>query len=144
MKYRGTLNLSFGQGAAMGILGEDKIYNEREAAALLGMSERMLAQRRRAGKICHIKDGDYIAYLQSHLDDFCKRSEKGAPSEKVAKSNARITSPPLPARRRSRKLKTHRKAPDAGERFTDLISRPEPANELPSVARQTISSEDSS
>jgi hypothetical protein len=44
-----------------------RTYSEAEAAELLGMTVRMLAERRRAGKIKCIKDGRYIRYTDRHL-----------------------------------------------------------------------------
>ena len=112
-------------------LAEDKIYNEKEAAALLGMSARMLARRRRAGKIRHIKDGDFIAYRQTHLDEYCKRLERGLPGEEAPEPKTQLRPPQTVSRKRSRKLKTHRKAPDEGRMFIDLLTSEKSEREIP-------------
>jgi len=49
----------------------ERIFSEIEAAAILGMSSEVLAKRRRAGKIGHIRDGRYyIRFLQRHIDAY--------------------------------------------------------------------------
>lgn len=53
-----------------------KLYSEDEAATLLGMTRRMLADRRRAGKISAIKDGHVIAYTAAHLTEYQKNHQK--------------------------------------------------------------------
>ena len=59
-------------------MSEDKIrlYSEEEAASLLGMSPRMLANRRRAGRIGAIKDGRVIGYTLAHLKEYLRRSQR--------------------------------------------------------------------
>jgi hypothetical protein len=49
---------------------KDRLFSEEEAAAILGISLRMLADRRRAGRIGAIKDGYYIRYKIHHLEAY--------------------------------------------------------------------------
>ena len=53
-----------------------KLYSEHEAAEILGMTPRMLADRRRAGKISAIKDGHVIAYTAAHLTEYQKNNQR--------------------------------------------------------------------
>ena len=61
---------------------DGEIFTEEEAAAILGMTPRMLARRRRAGKIGAIKDGHFIRYTRQSLvayqKAFHRRGGKGA------------------------------------------------------------------
>ena len=52
------------------------LYSEEEAAALLGMTKRMLAKRRYEGKIGHCKDGHFVGYSQKHIDTYCDKFDK--------------------------------------------------------------------
>jgi len=55
--------------------GENRVivlFTEEEAARILRMSVRQLANRRRARKIECIRDGVYVAYSEKNLRDFCK------------------------------------------------------------------------
>lgn len=56
----------------------DMIFSEEQAAAFLQMTPRMLADRRRAGKIRCIKDGRFIAYTTKHFAEYLNVSEKRA------------------------------------------------------------------
>ena len=56
-----------------------ELFSEEEAAALLGMSKRMLAKRRYEGKIGHCKDGHFIGYSQRHIDSYCEKFDKDRP-----------------------------------------------------------------
>jgi hypothetical protein len=47
-----------------------ELLSEAQAADILNMTPRMLADRRRAGKIGSIKDGHVIAYTMQHLADY--------------------------------------------------------------------------
>lgn len=49
---------------------EGHLYTEEETAALLKMTVRMLARRRRSGAIGSIKHGRWIRFTQKHIDDF--------------------------------------------------------------------------
>lgn len=57
-----------------------RLYSEKEVATLLGMTERMLAQRRRAGKIGCMRDGKLIAYSAQHIETYLRRHELRAGS----------------------------------------------------------------
>jgi hypothetical protein len=57
-------------------LDREGLYSEEEAAALLKMSIKMLARRRRAGKILCIKDQDYIAFTGRHILEYCAIFQK--------------------------------------------------------------------
>ena len=54
----------------------DTLYTEAQAADLLKMTPRMLAERRRAGKIGHIKDGRFIVFAQQHLDEYRRAHQR--------------------------------------------------------------------
>jgi len=54
----------------------EKHYSEEEAAEILGMTPRMLATRRRAGKISAIKDGHVIRYTSEHLSEYQKNHQR--------------------------------------------------------------------
>lgn len=49
---------------------EDALFTEREAAAILNMTPRMLAARRKAGKIGCCKDGRYVVYSGKQIADY--------------------------------------------------------------------------
>ncbi|MBN9547241.1 MAG: hypothetical protein J0I19_17380 [Alphaproteobacteria bacterium] len=53
-----------------------KLYSEKEAAEMLGMTPRMLADRRRTGRISAIKDGHLIAYTAAHLTEYQKNHQR--------------------------------------------------------------------
>jgi hypothetical protein len=57
---------------------KDEIYTESEAAALLKMTPRRLADRRRAGKIACIKDGRYVAFTRQHIEEYCRAYRRGS------------------------------------------------------------------
>jgi hypothetical protein len=62
--------------------GDLALYTEEEAAQILRMSVRQLANRRRARKIDCIKDGAFIAYTKKHLRDFCKGAHQPSNTDK--------------------------------------------------------------
>lgn len=105
-----------------------RIYSEEEAATILGMTKRMLAMRRRAGKIGHVKDGRYIGYTQEHLDRYCRKIDSAYEPE--------FTPPKTPsAKKRSKwhdlpwaeRKKTFRKiSPDQKARIERSSSRIRP------------------
>lgn len=62
----------------------DDLYTEEEAAALLGMSIRMIADRRRAGKIGTITDGQrFIRYKKEHLEAYLRAQHRGMMTEEM-------------------------------------------------------------
>jgi len=65
------------------------LFTETEAAKILGMSVRQLANRRRAGKIGYIKDGAFVAYTKKHITDFCASATKAAVPDILAEVRGR-------------------------------------------------------
>ena len=57
---------------------EFALFSEEEAAKILRMSVRQLANRRRARKIACIKDGAYVAYTEGNLRDFCEAARQNS------------------------------------------------------------------
>ena len=53
-----------------------RILTQREAAEILGMTPRMLAARRRAGKIGWFKDGKWIGFTPQHVEEYIKACSK--------------------------------------------------------------------
>jgi len=58
-------------------IDREDVFTEREAAEILKMTPRMLATRRRAGKIRCIKDGHFIVYKVEHFAEYLCSLEKG-------------------------------------------------------------------
>jgi hypothetical protein len=53
-----------------------ELLTESEAAAILNMTPRMLADRRRAGKISSVKDGHVIGYTLHHIAEYQRRFQR--------------------------------------------------------------------
>lgn len=61
----------------MNYLDEGRVFTEPEAARLLKMTTRMLANRRRDGKIRCLKDGHFITYTVAHIAEYLSSLERG-------------------------------------------------------------------
>lgn len=68
----------------------DTVLTELEAAAILKMSRRMLADRRRAGKIRCLKNGHFISYKLTHIAEYLISVEKGAGLEMHLSDTSRL------------------------------------------------------
>jgi hypothetical protein len=80
----------------------ERLFSESEAAAMLGMSPRMLANRRRARKIEHVRDGRYyIRYRQRDIDGYLSKFATTpfvtAPTAHTQDSATRRSAPSKPA-----------------------------------------------
>ncbi len=50
-----------------------KLYTEREAAGLLGISHSTVKRHRRANRISHYRVGERVIYSSDHLANFASR-----------------------------------------------------------------------
>jgi hypothetical protein len=74
----------------MSQLGNETVLTELEAASLLKMSKRMLANRRRAKKIRCLKDGHFISYKITHIAEYLISVEKGTELESHLSDTSRL------------------------------------------------------
>ncbi len=56
----------------------DKIYSEREASRILGLSYDTVRSLRRRGELSHFRPGKRVLYSPEHLAEFLKRHEQRA------------------------------------------------------------------
>jgi hypothetical protein len=72
---------------------ESIFFTEIEAAKFLKMTPRMLAERRRAGKISHTREGKYVSYTREQLEEFCRvHSTVGPAKYKIKDSEIMVVS----------------------------------------------------
>jgi hypothetical protein len=64
-----------------------ELFTEKEAAALLQMTIRMLRRRRRLGQVLCVQDQGYVVHSLAHLIDYLHHSRRGSPQ---ARSNNQL------------------------------------------------------